>query len=1053
MKIAKVHIDGYGRFSNLDLGFSPGLQVIIGPNEQGKTTVRCFIGDVLYGQKRSATRNLYDEAHQLRTPWNDPDCYGGAITYALDNGTTYEVSRVFDKRRESVLVLDKTHGRDVTAEFELLQNRELNFAQSHLGLSKDVFLSTATISHFSLEDLGDRDALDEIRGKLLMLADSSEHSFTADDCLQLLAARIAAIGQPSARSRPLPAARLRLAELNHEYEQALLAQQQLEETSTARMTLLESIAGLRSRKSALEESLRLTAAHDRAQRLREAEALQARIDAVTQQVFALGASRDFPIEKGPEVQRTENLVSTARQQLDRSRGELRQLRAQMQTERQQLGTVEPLPLQEVPEHLAAKQAELHTYRQNVRARIVELEQLVEAAQARLAEAQRALGELPDFTRVASDPVEWFTQLASSFSVAQRSRDEECSLRTRLRAEVEERRKAVADLDVLFKDVENFPDLARDFELSKRVHRDHVNRAGTQIQQLQTVHEEIREHLPGIVLLCVTCVAFMLFLVTFFFYTGNSALLIAVAATALAAAYFGIKGGSSRVRLKRIGREIAAAKADMDGLEQAGVEGAHEIERLLMESGCRTVRELEAKYDQYREASARLQARVDVLEEQEKRAREAEERLPQLLQRYKEAFGQVGEVIEREADVKAATGRIIARYQEFRERKRRAHDSRNVWDRHQAELRRLQDAEVQCHEQLDRLTEDVRRFMREHGFTDESRHEDLQAALKSYAKQVGRHREQRARIDVFEEKVLGLETQVRQEETELERRELELNALLNQGGVASVRDWHSTAEKAREARELWSRRASVEEQLQSLLRGEDLNALRRQVQADGELPEVSREAPAGLQQEIETLNASIDEQTRQAHAIQVQLAERGAGIRSLNEIEEDRAALLRRVDHLQQELDASSYAMALIENIAVDKHARIAPKLASIASGYLREITGGAYQELRLSRDLRISVRIPGTGHLHDQPEKSLSKGAVDQIYFALRLALVQSISDTGERVPMLLDDPFANYDDARLDQTMRMLARIGERSQILLFTCREDVARAAEAVKAPVIVL
>lgn len=1053
MKIGKVHIDGYGRFSDLDLAFSPGLQVLIGPNEQGKTTIRCFIGDALYGQKRSATRNLYDEGHQLRTPWKDPDRYGGEIHYTLDNGVAYAVSRVFDKRRESVTVFDQTHGRDVTAEFELLQNRELSFAQTHLGLSKDVFLSTATISHFSLEDLGDRDALDEIRGKLLTLADSNEHSFSADGCLQLIAARIAAIGQPNARSKPLPAARLRLADLNHEYEQALFSQQQLEETAAARLALLASIAALRTEKATLEESLRLCAAHDRAERLREAEALQARIDAITQQVFALGASRDFPIEKGPDVQRADNLANTARQQLERSRAELRQLRTQMQSERQQLGAIDPLPLQEVPEHLEAKQAELHTYRQNVRARIAELEQLVEAARARLAEAQRALGELPDFTRVASDPVEWFTQLASSFSVAQRSRDEECSLRTRLRAEVEERRKAVADLDTLFRDVENFPDLARDFELSKRVHRDQVSRAGTQIQQLQTMHEEIRERLPGIVLLGVTCAAFMLFLVSFFFYTQNQALLIAVAATALAAAYYGITGGGARMRMQRLAREIAAAKADMDGLEAAGVEGAHEVEALLLASGCRTVRELEAKYDQYREASARLQARVDVLEEQEVRAREAEERLPQLLQRYKEAFAQVGETIEREADVKAATGRIIARYQEFRERKRRVHDSRNVWDRHQAELRRLQDAQVQCEEQLQRLDDDIRRFMREHGFTDESHHDELSAALKSYAKLVGRHREQRARTDVFEEKVLGLEAQVRKEESELERREAELNALLAQGGVTHLRDWNGMAEKARDARDLWSRRSSVEEQLQSLLRGEDLNALRRQVQADGTLPAPPREAPDLLQRNIEQLNTRIDELTREAHAIQVQLAERSAGVRSLNEIEEDRAALLRRVERLQTELDASSYAMSLIENIAVDKHARIAPKLASIASGYIREITGGAYQELRLTRDLRISVRIPGTGQLHDQPEKSLSKGAVDQIYFALRLALVQSISDNGERIPMLLDDPFANYDDARLEHTMRMLARIGERTQILLFTCREDVARAAEAVKAPVIVL
>ena len=103
--------------------------------------------------------------------------------------------------------------------------------------------------------------------------------------------------------------------------------------------------------------------------------------------------------------------------------------------------------------------------------------------------------------------------------------------------------------------------------------------------------------------------------------------------------------------------------------------------------------------------------------------------------------------------------------------------------------------------------------------------------------------------------------------------------------------------------------------------------------------------------------------------------------------------------------------------------------------------------------MSISVRIPQTARLNEEPERHLSKGTVDQIYLALRLAMIQSMSENAESIPMLLDDPFANYDDERLENAIRLLARIAETNQILLFTCREDVARTARAVGAPIVEL
>jgi len=174
-------------------------------------------------------------------------------------------------------------------------------------------------------------------------------------------------------------------------------------------------------------------------------------------------------------------------------------------------------------------------------------------------------------------------------------------------------------------------------------------------------------------------------------------------------------------------------------------------------------------------------------------------------------------------------------------------------------------------------------------------------------------------------------------------------------------------------------------------------------------------------------------------------------RSIAEIEEELAELRAGVAAMEAEVEAASYAMALIESVAEDKHAELAPDLARTAGGYLRSITGGNYSELSISRDLAIRVRIPETDQLRDAPEKSLSKGTVDQVYLALRLAFVQSVSETGETVPMLLDDPFANYDDERLEKALTLMQGLGNRQQILLFTCREDVAWAAEQMKTDII--
>ena len=252
MRFVKAWIDGYGRFAQKEVDLDPGLQVLTGPNEQGKSTLRHFVGDMLYGQTRSTHQRVYDASNELRKPWNKENGYGGRLLYSIDAGRLFEVQRSFDRKDEWVRVFDRTDSIEVTSQFTTHRNREPAFADEHLHMSKAVFLNVATISHLTLEDLGNNQALTKIRSKLLSLTDSGESQTSTEGAMKWLSDRITAIGQPSARTKPLPLARARLVDLQKEYEQVRVLREEVSIIDEERLDLRLEIAHMQARRVELE---------------------------------------------------------------------------------------------------------------------------------------------------------------------------------------------------------------------------------------------------------------------------------------------------------------------------------------------------------------------------------------------------------------------------------------------------------------------------------------------------------------------------------------------------------------------------------------------------------------------------------------------------------------------------------------------------------------------------------------------------------------------------------------------------------------------------------
>lgn len=86
MKLTKLHINGFGRFGQEIMGpFDPGITVVYGPNEAGKSTLLEFIRTVLFGFPRQARDKHYPPLSGGR--------HGGLIEFCDDSGETWSLER------------------------------------------------------------------------------------------------------------------------------------------------------------------------------------------------------------------------------------------------------------------------------------------------------------------------------------------------------------------------------------------------------------------------------------------------------------------------------------------------------------------------------------------------------------------------------------------------------------------------------------------------------------------------------------------------------------------------------------------------------------------------------------------------------------------------------------------------------------------------------------------------------------------------------------------------------------------------------------------------
>lgn len=158
-----------------------------------------------------------------------------------------------------------------------------------------------------------------------------------------------------------------------------------------------------------------------------------------------------------------------------------------------------------------------------------------------------------------------------------------------------------------------------------------------------------------------------------------------------------------------------------------------------------------------------------------------------------------------------------------------------------------------------------------------------------------------------------------------------------------------------------------------------------------------------------------------------------------------------INFLKEELDdinyqinvaKNKYAALLLAEEAMDEayqrwQSEMGPIFGREAGNILNSLTDGKYNEMRVARNFEISLKNESADIKRSY---NYSGATVDQMYLALRMALVKSMSTTEGRIPLILDDPFVQYDKTRKQLSYDSVASFSKENnlQIIMTTCIKE---------------
>lgn len=159
--------------------------------------------------------------------------------------------------------------------------------------------------------------------------------------------------------------------------------------------------------------------------------------------------------------------------------------------------------------------------------------------------------------------------------------------------------------------------------------------------------------------------------------------------------------------------------------------------------------------------------------------------------------------------------------------------------------------------------------------------------------------------------------------------------------------------------------------------------------------------------------------------------------AFDEAKQQKEIIDAQLEEQYRELAVLLLAQRTLEVSIAEWERKSQPEVYLQASRLFSQMTGGAWQTVRMNAQGEIEVLDSVKTACSPQ---LLSLGTRQQLYLALRVALLITAENVGRSLPILCDDILVNFDDDRRREAIKVIVELSQYRQVILFTCHPSVA-------------
>ena len=183
-------------------------------------------------------------------------------------------------------------------------------------------------------------------------------------------------------------------------------------------------------------------------------------------------------------------------------------------------------------------------------------------------------------------------------------------------------------------------------------------------------------------------------------------------------------------------------------------------------------------------------------------------------------------------------------------------------------------------------------------------------------------------------------------------------------------------------------------------------------------------------DLEQITNEINEGKIKLNTLEIEEKGISSQLEELITLQEEHENLSEQLKEIEQKNYEINLAKEFLEKAYEKMKINITPKFTENLSQTIKNITNDKYSKVNINNENGLIIEMQNGEYVSAE---KLSIGTIDQLYLSLRMSMVEEISK--EKMPIILDEAFAYYDDERLENILKYLIERFNNHQLIIFTC------------------